>query len=97
MAIPTNFHLLDYQVTSNSWTFLKANVAIIVTCLPTLRGPIIRIFSCLDPHKKSSTTDYPTASRAATTLRRTSSHRIAVHMLVRAKVTRSLSCTMLSQ
>jgi hypothetical protein len=58
-AILTNFHLLDYQVTSNSWTFLEANVAIIVTCLPTIKGPITRLFPCLDPHKKSSTTGYP--------------------------------------
>ncbi|CZR50157.1 uncharacterized protein PAC_00029 [Phialocephala subalpina] len=40
------------------WTFLQANVAIIVTCLPTLSRPIIRIFPSLDPHKKSSTTGY---------------------------------------
>lgn len=58
-ATLTNFHPLDYQVTSNSWTFLEANVAIIVTCLPTLKGPIIRLFPRLDTHKKSSTTGYP--------------------------------------
>jgi hypothetical protein len=58
IVIPTNFHLLDYQVTSNSWTFLEANVAIIVACLPTLQGLIIRLLPCIDPYSKSSTTDY---------------------------------------
>jgi hypothetical protein len=48
-----------YQVTSNSWTFLEANVAIIITCIPTLKGPIISLFPRLDSHKKSSTTSYP--------------------------------------
>lgn len=32
--------LLDYQCTSNSWTFLEVNVAIICACLPMLRAPL---------------------------------------------------------
>ena len=49
---------LDYQVTSNSWTFLEANVAIICACLPDLKGSIVRIFPCLSP-KKNTTNGYP--------------------------------------
>jgi hypothetical protein len=61
-AIPTHTHLLDYQVTSNSWTFLEANVAIIVTCLPILKGPVLRIFPCLDARKTSKNNNsYPTS------------------------------------
>lgn len=48
-----------YQVTSNSWTFLEANVAIIVTCIPTLKWPIVRLFPCLESRSKSATTSYP--------------------------------------
>jgi len=54
----SDFSLLDYQVTSNSWTFLEANVAIIVTCLPTLKGPMIRLFPCLDSKKKNTNASY---------------------------------------
>src|ERR1022692_3869688 len=42
---------VDYQVTSNSWTFLEANVAIIVTCLPTLKASFL---PCIDTHKSKS-------------------------------------------
>ncbi|RFU24700.1 hypothetical protein B7463_g11637, partial [Scytalidium lignicola] len=47
-----------FQATSNSWTFLEVNVAIICACLPMLKAPITKVLPWTRSNKSSRPSDY---------------------------------------
>jgi len=50
--------LADHQATSNSWTFLEVNVAIICACLPDVRSLATRVFPCLGLKQSRNVSQY---------------------------------------